>query len=289
MNERFECFADAPWNRIEAARLAIGRAVNAEGEGEAAAILATIDPGGDTMAEKALTLLRAMVEDGEALTPLNIIMGAKAEHGNAEGEALTAFTLSCAAAAKKSATGTQGRDRPATPAPVQPPQKGAGEKRAVETAQDEECHRRKGNPRPRAESPAKGKGTAPTAPRPHKGGGPSGAAAPAPGGYVKLHRAMFDNLHKPYSEDVARLWLHAYANHKPGAVKVRGNSIPIPRGGVARGTRALAELWGWGRDRVRGFLGRLEAEGAISITRHGRILNVIIVRDYDKWQGEKSH
>lgn len=267
MNGRFECFADAPCNRIEAARLAIGRAVNAEGEGEAAAILATIDPGGDTMAEKALALLRAMIEDGEALTPLNIIMSAKAEHGNAEGEALTAFTLSCAAATKKSATGTQDRDRPAPPAPAQPPQKGTGEKRAVEAAQGEERHRGKGNPRPRAESPAKA------------------------AGWVKFHRRALANplyLEKPFDGWHAFFHLVALANHEPGTVKKRGNLIPIPRGGVGRSEEKLANDWGWSRRDVRDFLKRLETEGMIAIVRNARKLNVIVIANYDKYQSEKS-
>lgn len=109
---------------------------------------------------------------------------------------------------------------------------------------------------------------------------------PAPG-WVKLHRAMFDDLPRPYCEGLAWLWLHAFANHAQGAAMVaNGRRIEIPRGGLAKGRAALAASWGWTEKRTRGFLARLEAAGLIEIQANGRQGNLLIVRDYERWQGK---
>lgn len=112
-----------------------------------------------------------------------------------------------------------------------------------------------------------------------------------PGGFIKLYRAIRENpiyKEKPYSPGQAWIDLLLAANYAPGAVNVRGNSIPIPRGGAGRSAETLANDWGWTRKEVRFFLKRLEAEGMIRIVPHGRILNVILLANYGKYQGKPS-
>jgi len=125
----------------------------------------------------------------------------------------------------------------------------------------------------------------------------AGEGAPAmkkrPGGFIKLYRAIRENpiyKQKPYSPGQAWIDLLLAANYAyaPWAKNVRGNSIPVPRGGVGSGAETLASEWGWTRKAVRFFLKRLEAEGMIRIVPHGRILNVILLTNYGKYQGKPS-
>ena len=112
-----------------------------------------------------------------------------------------------------------------------------------------------------------------------------------PGGFINVYRSIREDPiynQKPYSPGQALIDLFLLANFAPGAVKVRGNSIPIPRGGVGRCAETLANEWGWTRKAVLGFLKRLEARKKITIVRHGRIMNVILITNYDKYQGKPS-
>ena len=98
---------------------------------------------------------------------------------------------------------------------------------------------------------------------------------PTPGnverGYVKTYRSMFDgddpfwNEGRPRTEWEARLDLLRMAHYRdePSEVLVHGCLLRVGYGEVLSSQRALAKRWGWGRQRVRGFFGRLKTLGTV--------------------------
>lgn len=84
--------------------------------------------------------------------------------------------------------------------------------------------------------------------------------------------------------DDLRAWVDILmmANHRDSVFRFRGHLHPMRRGQVAMTYKALAERNGWSRNRVRTFLARLEAEGALLV--HPRTFDT----ESDTWKDTKS-
>jgi hypothetical protein len=105
-------------------------------------------------------------------------------------------------------------------------------------------------------------------------------------GYFLIHRSLFDHdlwLRKPFSYGQAWIDLIGLANHKPGAIFVRGNKILIQRGQVGWSTVKLADRWAWSRMAVRTFLKMLETSQQIEQQKNF-ITSIITIINYDKYQ-----
>lgn len=90
---------------------------------------------------------------------------------------------------------------------------------------------------------------------------------------------------EPYSPREAFLWLIANAAWKPRRVNHKGGMVDLGRGQLIGARSFLAETWGWGEQKVRTFLNRLQSEGMVIINQsNGHFANVITVCNYSKYQ-----
>lgn len=87
------------------------------------------------------------------------------------------------------------------------------------------------------------------------------------GDWIPLWRKIRKSWIWADPEDL-RAWVDILmmANHGEGVFRFRGNLHPMRRGQVAMTYKALAERNGWSRNRVRTFLARLKAEGALIVS-----------------------
>ena len=108
-------------------------------------------------------------------------------------------------------------------------------------------------------------------------------------GWIKLHRTLQSNklwYSEPFTKAQAWVDLILSANHKEGAINVRGNIINIKRGQVGRSETTLSVNWKWSRNKVRRFLKWLKTEQQIE-QQKSTILSLITIVNYDTYQ-EKS-
>lgn len=106
-------------------------------------------------------------------------------------------------------------------------------------------------------------------------------------GYFLLHRKIFDNpiLNvKPFCKGFAWINIIGFANHKEGFIQVKnGTLIKIERGECGYSEKALADIFGWSRGKVRRFLEQLKTEGMIQLkTVENR--NIIRILNYEPYQ-----
>lgn len=108
-------------------------------------------------------------------------------------------------------------------------------------------------------------------------------------GWFKLHRGWADSMDfasEPFTEREAFLWLIENAAYEPHTRYVNGAAIALDRGQVMASQRNLGDLWKWGRQRVRGFIAKLERLGSISQnSTHG--LTIITICNYGKYQDDQ--
>lgn len=106
-------------------------------------------------------------------------------------------------------------------------------------------------------------------------------------GYFLLHRKIFDNpiLNvKPFCKGFAWVNIIGLANHKEGVVQVKnGTLIKIKRGECGYSEKALADLFGWSRGKVRRFLEHLKNEGMIQL-KSVENRNIIRILKYEPYQ-----
>lgn len=81
-------------------------------------------------------------------------------------------------------------------------------------------------------------------------------------GFVVIHRSIFANsaLAGKYSRREAWIWLIAQAAYKPEGRRGPWGVVHLERGELPISLSMLAEIWGWPRSTVRGFLDRLKRE-----------------------------
>lgn len=108
-------------------------------------------------------------------------------------------------------------------------------------------------------------------------------------GWIKLERGWLksnDFAKEPFTEREAWLWLIESAAWERHTRFVNGHAINLERGDVLVSQRTLADELGWGRQRVRGFIAKLELLKSISQnSTHG--LTLISLTNYAKYQDQK--
>jgi hypothetical protein len=85
-------------------------------------------------------------------------------------------------------------------------------------------------------------------------------------GWVKIYRGWFNDADFPkeaFSEREAWHWMIEAAAYEPRSRWVSGQKIELERGDFVASQRTLADVWGWGRQKVRRFLDKLEIVGKI--------------------------
>lgn len=103
-------------------------------------------------------------------------------------------------------------------------------------------------------------------------------------GFILIHRTLFENPllnTKPFCKGYAWVVLIGLANHKAGYIKVKnGTLVKVQRGECGYSEKALADLFGWSRGKLRRFLEQLKNEKMIQqkiVENHSiiKILNYI--------------
>ena len=90
------------------------------------------------------------------------------------------------------------------------------------------------------------------------------------GGWIKLHRALTAHwlwAEKPFDKKSAWIDLLLLANHRPGKVLFGSELLELDCGDVVTSEVKLAERWGWSRQKVRGFLKKLEGDGMLRVEK----------------------
>lgn len=111
-----------------------------------------------------------------------------------------------------------------------------------------------------------------------------------PTGYFKLDRAVFE--HEAFKGETfdkfhAWIWIIGHANYKDEARVFNKQVIEIKRGQLVTSTTALAQAWGWSRNKATRFLEYLAGQEMISFTgaSYG---TKITVKNYDYYQGKRT-
>lgn len=106
-------------------------------------------------------------------------------------------------------------------------------------------------------------------------------------GYILLYRTFLDNplLNiKPFCKGYAWIQLISLTNHKTGWVKVKnGTLVKVQRGECGYSEKALADIFGWSRNKLRRFLEQLKNEKMIQqkiVENH----SIIKILNYNKYQ-----
>jgi len=105
-------------------------------------------------------------------------------------------------------------------------------------------------------------------------------------GVFAVHRGVFNHeffADEPYTEREAWIWLVGNAVWKSSRVRVKDAVFDLERGQCAYSLRFLAEKWGWSKDKVARFLGRLKTETMIE-TQARRDATIITVCKYNEYQ-----
>lgn len=85
--------------------------------------------------------------------------------------------------------------------------------------------------------------------------------------YIKLYRSILTNWvsdQKPYDTFHAWVWLLMHANYKTTTREFRGQLQTVERGELVTSYDALADAWGWSRNKVMRYTSRLQKEGMIT-------------------------
>ena len=102
-------------------------------------------------------------------------------------------------------------------------------------------------------------------------------------GWICLHRQLLDNWvwQRP---DYGYAWvdLLLLANHEDVKGTYKGRVVIYKRGTVNRSISALADRWGWSRDKTRTFLHALQSDGMISMeaTTHQTTITIEKYSDF---------
>jgi hypothetical protein len=109
-------------------------------------------------------------------------------------------------------------------------------------------------------------------------------------GYTKTHRSVFTHDYfagEEFSRREAWLWMISSAAWKPHRTRHKNKMIPIGRGQLPGARRHLAEVWGWGEQRVRTFIDDLVMEGMIT-TSSNQQLTIITICNYERFQSAEE-
>lgn len=110
-------------------------------------------------------------------------------------------------------------------------------------------------------------------------------------GYIKLYRSLLENpLYniKPYSKGQAWITILLLTNHSASFINVKnGTLVKVEKGQCGYSEKALADLFGWSRGKLRRFLEQLKKEKMIQqkiIENH----SIITVLNYKYYQMEQQ-
>ena len=112
------------------------------------------------------------------------------------------------------------------------------------------------------------------------------------GGYVRIYRSILEN---PSFRDIGEAMFFAFlvlrANWRAGERRYDERVYKLERGDLVLGERKLAEEFGWGRQKVRSVISRLEATGMLTRkwAQHGtQRAPVITICNYAHYQDVKE-
>lgn len=108
-------------------------------------------------------------------------------------------------------------------------------------------------------------------------------------GYYKMHRGWLRHpvLSGPFCRAAAWAWLIDEAAWKPTRKMVCGSILELQRGQLTHSLRFMADAWGWKKDAVKRFIGRLESETMIATaTETGQL--VITICNYNEYQSNED-
>ena len=113
-------------------------------------------------------------------------------------------------------------------------------------------------------------------------------------GYILLYRKFLDNplLNiKPFCKGYAWIQLISLANHTLGYIRVKnGTLVKVQRGECGYSEKALADLFGWSRNKLRRFLEQLKNEKMIQqkIVENHSIIKILKYNQYQTIQQKKQ-
>lgn len=112
-------------------------------------------------------------------------------------------------------------------------------------------------------------------------------------GFIKLNRKFFSHkmweAARTFSECEAWIDLIQSARFEATVTieRIGGREIRYGRGQYPASNRYLAQKWGWGEQKVRGFMGRLKTEKMIEIDK-SQGMNVITLCKYDAYNSHNA-
>lgn len=62
------------------------------------------------------------------------------------------------------------------------------------------------------------------------------------------------------------MWMVENAAYRPATIDIGGKPYQVPRGALCFSQRFMAEKFGWSKKALTGFLGKLEAHGAVKVS-----------------------
>ena len=91
---------------------------------------------------------------------------------------------------------------------------------------------------------------------------------------------------EPFSRSQAWIDMLMLANHKPGVIFRRGVKVEIPRGGIGKSIRTLAERWSWSHGKVERFFSFLLDEEMVKKvgTKKTSVDSCYFIVNYEKYQ-----
>ena len=91
---------------------------------------------------------------------------------------------------------------------------------------------------------------------------------------------------EPFSRSQAWIDMLMLANHKPGVIFRRGVKVEIPRGGIGKSIRTLAERWSWSHGKVERFFSFLLDEEMVKKvgTKKTSVDTCYFIVNYEKYQ-----
>ncbi len=111
-------------------------------------------------------------------------------------------------------------------------------------------------------------------------------------GWIKLYRTLANHWlwdEKPYTKLQAWIDLLFMASYTEKKI-LRGNNLEIQQiGDVFTSEKKLMERWGWGKEKLKGFLRNLQEDSMITIPkadRNGTVINIVNYCIYQDPQGE---
>lgn len=98
-------------------------------------------------------------------------------------------------------------------------------------------------------------------------------------GWIPVYRKIQENWmwkEKPFSKGQAWIDLIMLANYEDKKMPYKGEIITCKRGTVNLSISFLAERWGWGREKTRGFLKLLESDKMVTVnaTKHRTTITI---------------